>query len=61
MELLWESAKSSTEVNETVRSIADDKKVYDKAVADHVEQTLHKQLFPLGNNKDKIAWKNSIR
>ena len=37
MELLWESAKSSTEVNEKVRSIADDKKVYDKAVANLVE------------------------
>ena len=51
MELLCERVKSSTEVNETVRSIADDKKVYDKAIADTVEQTLHKQLFQLGNNK----------
>ncbi len=38
MELLCEKAKLSTEVNETVRSVADAKKVYDKAIADPVEK-----------------------
>ena len=37
MELLCEMAKSSTGVNEAVRFVADDKKVYDKAIADPVE------------------------
>ena len=57
MELLCEIAKSSTEVNETVKPVADLKKVYDKAIADPVEQALHKQLFPSVNNKDKIIGK----